>query len=202
MKPHSCPVCGKGFRTPEALANHERDMHGAKRVYGPFDCTICGKRTGSSINLARHMEAHGQGQVETPKFPVGRRPTLAEIDPTCLECGGQGRLVSGKEIYPHRRDLYEKRFYLCACGAYCGCHPNSVVPLGHPCGPETRRARHAAHAAFDPIWRSGRMTRASAYKWLAGELGIDPSVCHIGMMTADRAWRVVEVIRAAEHEAA
>lgn len=115
--------------------------------------------------------------------------------PICLECGGEGRLVGGKAIYPHRPDLYAKHFYLCGCGAYCGCHPGTTAPLGHPCGPETRRARSAAHATFDPIWKRGEMSRAQAYKWLADTLGIDRAECHIGMMTADRAWAVVRAVK-------
>jgi zinc-finger-containing domain len=132
-------------------------------------------------------------------FPViGRRPSLAEVNATCLECDRVAKLVGGKEIYPHRPDLYGKHFYLCACGAYCGCHPGSVIPLGHPCGPETRRARSAAHEAFDPLWKGGKMTRSSAYAWLAEATGIDPGRCHIGMMNAAEA-RSVEVAVAARN---
>lgn len=190
-KPFACPDCNRSFRTQEGLNQHATDTHGAARVYGPFDCTVCGRRCGSALRLNKHMASHG-----IQHRPVGRRPSLAEIDPICIECGGVGKLVTGDVIYPHRPDLYHKSFYRCACGAYCGCHPNSVVPLGFPCGPATRRARNAAHSSFDPLWKSGKMSRASAYKWLSDSLRIAPGDCHIGMMTAEQAWRVVELCRA------
>jgi hypothetical protein len=38
-----------------------------------------------------------------------------------------------------------------------------------------------AHDAFDPLWRSGRMSRTDAYRWLAGELGLDPEACHVAL---------------------
>lgn len=113
---------------------------------------------------------------------------------TCLECGKEARLVDGKRIYPHRPDLYAKSFYLCECGAYCGCHPGTTSALGSPCGPATRKARSAAHAAFDPLWKRKTMSRHLAYKWLAEQLGIDPADCHIGMMTEATARRVVFVV--------
>ena len=123
-----------------------------------------------------------------------RRPSLGEVDTTCLECGGDGKLVRGGVIYPHRPDLHHKYFYLCDCGAYCGCHPGSVVPLGFPSGPETRRARAAAHAAFDSLWKRGEMSRSAAYAWLADALGIPPQDCHIGMMTAEQARKVPDLV--------
>jgi hypothetical protein len=110
---------------------------------------------------------------------------------SCAECGGPADLTDGRVIYPHRPDLAKKSFWLCKCGAYCGCHPGTTSALGSPAGPDTRRARSAAHAAFDPLWRSGEMTRNEAYTWLAQSLGIPQGRCHIGMMTADEARRVI-----------
>lgn len=116
--------------------------------------------------------------------------------PKCMECSGtSARLVSGKEIYPHRPDLYDKVFYKCPCGAYCGCHPNTTKPLGYPCGPKTRSARNAAHRVFDPLWKNnGPMTRSQAYKWLAAELGIAANQCHIGMMSEAMAKRTYAAV--------
>ena len=114
----------------------------------------------------------------------------------CMECGRAAALVGGERIYPHRPDLYAKNFWLCTCGAYCGCHPGGVTPLGFPCGPETRRARNAAHTAFDPLWTQREMSRASAYAWLSKVTGIPPRDCHIGMMTAAQARGVVQAVHA------
>jgi len=115
--------------------------------------------------------------------------------PVCIECGSTANLVGGKRIYPHRPDLYEKKFWLCSCGAYCGCHPGTTAALGSPAGPVTRKARSAAHAAFDPLWKRGEMSRKGAYAWLSQATGIDGDRCHIGMMTAEQARLVVDVVR-------
>lgn len=108
------------------------------------------------------------------------------IAPVCIECARETSLVTGRRIYPHRPDLYERHFYLCECGAYCGTHKGTTEPLGYPCGPVTRKARLRAHAAFDPLWRGKKapMSRGDAYRWLAKRLGINKQDCHIGMMDA------------------
>lgn len=48
---------------------------------------------------------------------------------------------------------------------------------------------------FDPFWRSGRMNRASAYAWLARELGIDVEACHIGEFDETMCSRVEEICK-------
>lgn len=118
---------------------------------------------------------------------------LDEYAPACSECDGVGKGATGREIYPHRPDLYAKHFYRCDCGAYVGCHPGTVKALGSPAGAETRRARSAAHAAFDPIWKRGKMRRGDAYRALAKALGIHPKGCHISWFRADMCARVVDV---------
>lgn len=114
----------------------------------------------------------------------------------CMECGCKATRVGGQAIYPHRPDLFEKVFWKCECGAYVGCHPGTVNPLGYPAGPTTRRARSEAHAAFDPIWRTKKMTRSEAYKWLASELGQRASETHISWMDEPTARRVVAICTA------
>ena len=112
----------------------------------------------------------------------------------CIECGSrEAELVGGKRVYPHRPDLYAKRFWRCPCGAFVGCHPGTDNALGSCAGPETRKARRAAHAAFDPIWKSGQMKRGDAYRALAERMGIAPERCHISWMGADEARRAAKV---------
>ena len=53
-----------------------------------------------------------------------------------------------------------------------------------------------AHAAFDPIWKSGTKKRGSAYAWLADQLGIPARECHIGEFDVETCARVVQIIRA------
>lgn len=127
----------------------------------------------------------------------------------CPYCGNDAKLVTGEVIYPHRKDLFDLKFWHCEpCDAYVGCHkkgawvPDShkhsdgTIPLGRLANAELREAKKSAHAAFDPIWTDQRMTRKTAYKWLANALGIDRKECHIGMMDAERCRKVVEVCRA------
>jgi hypothetical protein len=88
------------------------------------------------------------------------------------------------------------------CKAWVGCHPNDT-PLGRLATKALRVAKVQAHAAFDPLWK-GKMrrdgcskgkARASGYKWLAAQLGIDPADCHIGMMDEAMCARVVAVCK-------
>lgn len=151
----------------------------------PFSCAVCSRLFGSTEGLTQHERVKGHA----------KSAAAPDDDVTCIECGGSTELVGGDRIYPHRPDLYGKRFWLCACGAYCGCHGVTTRALGNPCGPETRRARMAAHEAFDPLWKSRLMDRRGAYTWLAGQMDLPFDKTHIGMMTAAQAWEVVRHCR-------
>lgn len=114
----------------------------------------------------------------------------------CPYCDEISERVTGDVIYPHRRDLYQKNFYLCRpCDAYVGCHPGSDVPLGRLANAELRKAKSAAHAAFDPKWKSGKLKRKNAYAWLADKLGIPRNDCHIGMFDVKKCREVVMACR-------
>ncbi len=60
---------------------------------------------------------------------------------------------------------------------------------------ETHLARQRAHAAFDPLWKSGKMTRSGAYRWLQCLVGVGQSP-HIGDMDVLTATRIVAACRA------
>lgn len=124
---------------------------------------------------------------------------------TCDYCRQPAPLVTGRELYPHRPDLWEKNFYRCApCDAHVGCHPpedsprggmgDGTVPLGRLANAELRRLKSAAHASFDPLWQGSRMRRRDAYLWLAQELGIEPHECHIGMFDEDQCRRAIAAV--------
>lgn len=116
---------------------------------------------------------------------------------TCPYCQQRARLVDGEELYPHRRDLYGNLFYRCTpCQAWVGCHPGTDKTLGRLANAELRRAKSAAHAAFDPLWKQGNLTRAQAYAWLGKQMGLTPEQTHIGMFDVEQAVRVVELCRA------
>lgn len=126
---------------------------------------------------------------------------------TCAYCNKPAELVGGEEIYPHRPDLYQKKFWRCRpCKAYVGCHKPNVGygdgtrPLGRLANAELRAAKSAAHAAFDPIWQNGIARRGSAYAWLANKLGIQPKQCHIGEFDVEQCKRVVQIVKENRHE--
>lgn len=132
-----------------------------------------------------------------------RAPAGPIEPPLCCECGMPAKLVQSQTIYPHRPDLWNRPMWLCDCGAYCGCHDGTKHPLGSPAGPATRKARSAAHAAFDPLWQakmkrdglSKKKARGAGYFWLAEQLELDPEDCHIASMTERYALRVVSICR-------
>jgi hypothetical protein len=80
-------------------------------------------------------------------------------------------LVGGAEIYPHRPDLAEKRFWRCACGCYVGCHTGTNTPLGNLPTAQIRDARQHIHRVLDPIWRTGSMPRRTIYSMLSDRIG-------------------------------
>lgn len=111
----------------------------------------------------------------------------------CDYCGKPAQLVTGKKIYPHRKDLSELKFWECEpCRAYVGCHRNSKdIPLGRLANEELRKAKKKAHSYFDPTWREGDRSRKDAYTWLAHKLGIPRQECHIGMFDLEQCKQVV-----------
>jgi hypothetical protein len=105
-------------------------------------------------------------------------------------------VVTGKSIYPHRPGLYSKYFYLCAdCNAYVGCHAggDGKQPLGRLANSELRTAKQAAHAAIDPHWRTGKLSRKEVYKRLANLLAIPIRETHIGMFDVEQCRKVVRL---------
>lgn len=128
--------------------------------------------------------------------------------PLCDYCRRPALRVTGAAMYRNRPDLADKVIWLCRpCDAWVGSHPGTDIPLGRLANAELRRAKMAAHAAFDPLWQarvaageSKKKARNGAYEWLAGALGIPRETCHIGMMDAALCRRVVEVCRARRNE--
>lgn len=70
-----------------------------------------------------------------------------------------------------------------------GCR--SIPRRSAPPGSDLAKARIAAHAAFDPLWQSGRMTRTKAYSELARRLGIPKHMAHMQMFDKATCERVI-----------
>ena len=148
------------------------------------NCNICGK-TVSEQGLQAHCDAkHGGARM-----------------PVCPYCDEESSLVGGDGVYPHRKDLAHKRFYVChSCGARVGCHPGTSKPLGRLANDELRKLKMACHANFDPIWREFKNAgyagaRHKAYAWLAERLSSERSECHFGMMDEARAKASLAILR-------
>lgn len=112
----------------------------------------------------------------------------------CPYCGELPRVVYWRdELYPYRRNF--GKVWICpGCKARVGCHKRGTEPLGRLADYELRRAKNAAHRAFDPIWQEHRlMTRSRAYAWLAAELGVDEA--HIGWLDVEGCRQVVALAR-------
>ena len=84
--------------------------------------------------------------------------------------------------------------------AHCGLWSWGGKPLADA---ETHAARQAAHAVFDPLWQSpGRtLSRTQAYRRLSDAMGLPAARCHIALMTAAEAARVVAVVQSGVLEA-
>lgn len=117
--------------------------------------------------------------------PEQRHKLLSEHKLQCPLCKGR--------MLPRLRRSDSAPFWGCerfpSCKSTHGAHPNGR-PLGIPGTPDTKAARRAAHAAFDPLWEQGYMHRNAAYDWLAKELGIPRRDVHIGAFSREQCERV------------
>jgi len=89
----------------------------------------------------------------------------------CPYCDQQAEWVENKEVYGRN---YGKSYmiWLCRpCDAYVGCHNNTQQAFGSMADKATRDARMKAHAAVDPIWKSGKAYKGTVYKLLSKKLG-------------------------------
>ena len=119
----------------------------------------------------------------------------------CVSCGEkvEARLTNGKEIYPHRGDLYSLPFWKCdKCGNYVGCHhktKNRTQPLGNIPTPALREARKHIHALLDPIWKSGNMKRKDIYLLISDKCGWNYHTAQIrSIQEARQIYRIVQEI--------
>jgi hypothetical protein len=112
----------------------------------------------------------------------------------CSYCGAVAHHHRSSEFLYNGRD-YGPVWHCQPCAAWVGCHPGKDKPLGRLARADLRRSKQQAHQAFDRLWRdrSECGSRSAAYAWLATQLGIDRSTCHIGMMNVSMCRKVVEI---------
>jgi hypothetical protein len=142
--------------------------------------------------------------------PARRKKAAPSIEPVkppiCPYCSKPAKLfVDSSSLY--RSGVNYGPAWACTpCGAWVGTHKNSKrhVPLGRLANAELRKAKIAAHAAFDPLWQgkmrrdgcSKQEARVAAYAWLAGQMGIEKKDCHVGMFDVEQCNRVIEICQA------
>jgi hypothetical protein len=118
----------------------------------------------------------------------------AGVTVTCPYCGKPARFFQSSERFYNGRD-YGPLWACVPCGAWVGCHKGTVTPLGRLADKALRAAKIRVHNAFDPLWRSGMMSRSAAYGYLAMQLDLTPSACHIGYFDIETCDRVVQICK-------
>jgi len=113
----------------------------------------------------------------------------------CNYCGKPAEYIGGSDLYPHRPDLFSKRFWRCYdCDAYVGCIGGTNKPHGILANKSLRSKRMQAHSRFDMLWKNGIMSRSDAYAWLSNKLGIPKDECHIGQFDSLMCNKVIKVM--------
>jgi hypothetical protein len=117
----------------------------------------------------------------------------------CCECKREikARLTNGKEIYPHRKDLFNLPFWKCdICGNYLGCHhktKNRTNPLGVIPNKELKNARMHIHAILDPLWKEGKIARDKIYSKISNAIGTEYHTANI--KTIEEARNIYRIIK-------
>lgn len=122
-----------------------------------------------------------------------------DIAPRCPYCKGWSVPATGKDIYPHRSDLFAKKFFWCVdCDAFVGTHARTGLPLGTLANSTLRRLRSLAHSTFDTLWKEHGIDRTVAYAMLAKGMDVPFDECHIAMFDNAQCRRVVDLVNSKE----
>lgn len=115
--------------------------------------------------------------------------------PLCDYCHRPAVLVDSEAVYERS---YGPIWICWKCQAWVGVHENSprYQPLGRLANRRLRMAKSAAHAALDPLWKRGLMTRKGAYAWLAEQMNLPVKRTHIGWFDEAQCQRVIDHVKA------
>ena len=111
----------------------------------------------------------------------------------CCKCQDEiiARQTNGLEVYPHRLDLQDKKFFICdICLQFVGCHKNSGEPLGVIPTKEFKEIRKQIHALIDPLWKNNNSDRTAVYKAMTT------------LMKLDRTYHTADLKTKEEHDCA
>jgi zinc-finger-containing domain len=98
----------------------------------------------------------------------------------CPYCGNDAILIQSSDYYRSGVD-YGWMLVCKPCDATVGCHAGTQTPKGTMANPGLRALRIKCHETFDPLWKSGNMSRKEAYAFLRQKLGCSNITGHIGM---------------------
>lgn len=122
----------------------------------------------------------------------------------CPYCGAEAHLKDASFIYHTTQSKKWGKVWVCdnfpECNSYVGCHEGTEIPLGRLANERLRTLKKEAHRQFDPIWKSGLMSRREAYKWLADMLNIPLDECHIGMFDIKMCQKVIHLCKRQDNE--
>lgn len=115
----------------------------------------------------------------------------------CPYCGAKAELKDATYIYHTKKAQNWGKVWVCKnypeCDSYVGCHEQTTIPKGRLANPRLRCLKSEAHKQFDPLWKSGLMSRTDAYKWLSSMLNIPLDECHIGMFDVKQCQKVIHL---------
>ena len=129
--------------------------------------------------------------VNLPEAVQRVKGVYLEPPTECRFCKGAVKLINNVEIYG--REYGWPLAYRCdCCNARVGTHPGTDIPLGTLADDATQKARSAAHAAFDRLWRGKTpWHRSQAYRALARAMGV--RTAHISWFDAADCQRIVRM---------
>lgn len=143
-------------------------------------CPACKRQFTHVAHLAQHQRStHDNPQWirDRAKKNTAIVTCQAKAAPTCPTCGNPAQLRPGK-------------FGIKA--EYCGLWSWNYKAL---VGRETHLARIQAHAAFDALWETGKLTRTEAYERLGRAMRMSGEDCHIALMSERQALQVVAIVQ-------
>lgn len=113
---------------------------------------------------------------------------------TCPYCRNPAHLAESAEVYGGRD--FGKIWICRPCGAYVGTHRNDPNhrPLGRLANAELRFWKIKAHAAFDPLWKTGGMSRGAAYRLMQEAMGMTAQEAHIGEFDVAECRQLIEAL--------
>lgn len=123
------------------------------------------------------------------------------IPEQCDNCASyEVEFVGNEAVYGRSYGKWPYVYFCSSCQAAVGCHPGTRIPLGRMADKKTRQLRARAHTHFDPLWKSGAMSRTEAYRLLSRNLNIPAEQCHISQMNVEQLKFVIEHCRGFSYE--